>query len=176
MVMGPTAPSVGRLEFEPVPSPWRWVIGAAPRLPPHWMLLHHGFEAARLVLLFTSDEAAKSEIGTWLDQTSRGPSSYLGKPVKGYIERTLHDLHVESDLSVGRVWGTPELFAWMHAVVVNSATELPREFADTTHDALVLPKRPHCPGQLALLRESRINAGITITRPRPLTWMQDPLP
>ena len=164
------ARSVGRLEFTRLQRRQRsWVIGAAPRLPDHWMLRHEEREAARLVLLFESDASARSEIGEWLRNTSR-PINVDDAQITDYMERRLRDLHVDGGLSVAEAVGQPMLHAWLHAVVESRTNELPEEFAHTRFDVVLLPKREECPGRLALIRESRIGEGITIANARALTF------
>jgi hypothetical protein len=133
------------------------------------MLTHEGQDAARLVLLFTSDAHARAEIREWLRTTSRPPNVDRAQ-ITDYMERRLRDLHVDAGLSVAEAVGPPMLHVWLHAVVENRADELPEEFAHTRHDVVLLPSREECPGQLALLRESRIGEGITIENARALTF------
>lgn len=164
------APSVGKLKFDrAAPRRREWVIGAAPRLPDHWMLSHAGHDAARLVLLFNSDDHARSEISDWLQSTSRAPGDE-DSLITDYMERRLRDLHVDAGLSVAEARGEPALYVWLHAVFEERTLELPDEFVHIAYDVVLLPRREYHPGRLALLRESRIDSGITIANPRALIF------
>lgn len=159
--------TVGRLKFEQLaPEPRTWVLGSAPLLPRDAMLSHHGHAAARLVLLFDSDDDARAEISSWLHSTSRGaPEERL---ISDRVERQLRDLHVDPSQSVAEAVGEPALRAWLHAAVQSGTTELPEELAQTSHDVILLPRQADHPGRLALIRESQLGVGITIANPRVL--------
>lgn len=163
------ARSVGSLECTALPPGARkWVIGAAPRLSPHWTLQHRRHTAARLVLLFADDAEAHRAIGDWLDRTY--PRDADDPPMKTYVERKIQDLHVSADADIATVVGTPELFAWVHEVVHNHVKDLAEEFAKVTQDLLLLPSLKPVVGQLALVRETAVGHDVTLRNPRSLRW------